>query len=199
MLSVFPFYAMQGQEVQEKSRYRFTCGAEWGYVMTLQSGYHHNYFSTEGFRVDVRDNHFLFYNNADVYVHTGYDMNDKWNLSVYIGYAGVHDIHSVVPVSIRGTRYFKADEMGDRWFAYADLGSGICIKREPQEILVGKLGGGYGFALNRRTVLELIFNARITYTHPLVIDQGDVIMLDKTNRNNAYVSALSIGLGLKFK
>lgn len=177
---------------------RFTFGAEWSYVMTLQSGYHHNFFSTEGYRVDVRDNDFLFYSNGDVYFHAGYIFDEKWDLSMYIGYAGVHDIHAVIPVSIRGTRFFDADCKGDRWFAFTDLGSGICIKKEPQEILTGKIGCGYRFALSSTTRLDFIAAARITYTHPQVYDYGDMIPLSKTNRNNAYVSALSIGIGISF-
>jgi hypothetical protein len=177
---------------------RFTCGAEWNYVMTLQSGFHYNYFSTEGFRVDERGNDFLYYSNGDVYFHAGYDLDERWNLSMYLGYAGVHNIHAVIPVSIRGTRYFNPNPMGDRWFAFTDLGSGICVKEQPQEILVARLGGGYSLALSRFTRLEFICSARITYTHPQVYDQGDVIRLNKTNRNNAYVSALSLGLGITF-
>jgi hypothetical protein len=88
--------------------------------------------------------------------------------------------------------------MGDRWFGFTDLGSGICVKEQPQEILVARLGGGYSLALSRFTRLEFICSARITYTHPQVYDQGDVIRLNKTNRNNAYVSALSLGLGITF-
>lgn len=182
--------------VGTKKRLRY--GVEWSYIMTLQSGYHHNYFSTEGFRVDVRGNDFLYYSNGEVLLHAGYDIRNNWNISLYMGYAGVHDIHSTIPVSIRATRYSDSNIHGDKWFGFTDLGSGICLKREPQEILTGKIGGGYSLALSPTTMLDLILAARITYTHPSIIDQGDLIYLNKINRNNAYVSALSIGIGIRF-
>lgn len=177
---------------------RWTFGAEWGYVATVQSGFHHNFFSSEGYRIDLRDNEFKYKSNADVYLHAGYNLSRNWNVSLYIGYAGVDDIHNVVPVSIRGTRYFKENGAGDRWLAFIDLGSGICLKTDPQEILVGKLGGGYRFSLSADSKIDLLFSVRMTYTHPQIIYDEEVITMRWTNRNNAYVGAASIGIGLTF-
>lgn len=176
----------------------FTFGAEWGYVATLQSGFHHNYFSPDGYRCDTRGNSFLLHSNGDVYVNAGYNFNGHWNLSLYVGYAGVHDIHHVVPLSLRGTRYFGKDPLKDRWFAFLDLGSGFCLKKDIQEILVGKVGGGYRLSLSRDLKLDILLSARMTYTHPQVVHDGMDIPSDRTNRNNAYVGALSLGLGVSF-
>lgn len=195
--SLFSVSVMAQEKASEAYR-KVTFGAEWGYVAIWQSGFHHNYFSPEGYREDDRGNEFLHYSNADVYIHGGYNFNEFWNLSLYIGYAGVYDIHKVVPISLRGTRYFGKDPLEDRWFTFVDLGSGICIKKEPQEILVGKLGGGYRISLNRSTKLDFIVSARITYTHPQVVHDGVEIPLTRTNRNNAYVSALSVGMAVSF-
>ncbi len=146
---------------QKDRFYKYTFGVEWGYVATFQSGYRYIFFPPEGYRVDVRDNSFGLQNNADLYIHSGINLSRSWNLSLYAGYAGVGDIHKVLPVSIRATRYFGKDPLSDRWFAFTDLGSGICFKRPVQEILTGKIGGGYRMSLSRYSKLDFIISASI--------------------------------------
>ena len=183
----------------QKDRFsKYTFGVEWGYVATFQSGYGYIFFPPEGYRVDVRDNSFRLQNNADLYIHSGINLSRSWNLSLYAGYAGVGDIHKVLPVSIRATRYFGKDPLSDRWFAFTDLGSGICFKRPVQEILTGKIGGGYRMSLSRYSKLDFIISARMTYTHPQITYDQEVISQEMVRRNNAYVCALSLGLGLTF-
>ena len=183
----------------QKDRFsKYTFGVEWGYVATFQSGYRYICLPPEGYRVDVRDNSFGLQNNADLYIHSGVNLSRSWNLSLYAGYAGVGDIHKVLPVSIRATRYFGKDPLSDRWFAFTDLGSGICFKRPVQEILTGKIGGGYRMSLSRYSKLDFIISARMTYTHPQITYDQEVISQEMVRRNNAYVSALSLGLGLTF-
>ena len=183
----------------QKDRFsKYTFGVEWGYVATFQSGYRYIFFPPEGYRVDVRDYSFGLQNNADLYIHSGVNLSRSWNLSLYAGYAGVGDIHKVLPVSIRATRYFGKDPLSDRWFAFTDLGSGICFKRQVQEILTGKIGGGYRMSLSRYSKLDFIISARMTYTHPQITYDQEVISQEMVRRNNAYVSALSLGLGLTF-
>ena len=140
----------------------------------------------------------IWQNNADLYIHSGVNLSRSWNLSLYAGYAGVGDIHKVLPVSIRATRYFGKDPLSDRWFAFTDLGSGICFKRPVQEILTGKIGGGYRMSLSRYSKLDFIISARMTYTHPQITYDQEIISHDMVRRNNAYVSALSLGIGLTF-
>lgn len=183
---------------QKDRFYKYTFGVEWGYVATFQSGYRYIFFPPEGYRVDVRDNSFGLQNNADLYIHSGVNLSRSWNLSLYAGYAGVGDIHKVLPVSIRATRYFGKDPLSDRWFAFTDLGSGLCFKRPVQEILTGKIGGGYRMSLSRYSKLDFIISARMTYTHPQITYDQEVISQEMVRRNNAYVSALSLGLGLTF-
>ena len=183
---------------QKDRFYKYTFGVEWGYVATFQSGYRYIFFPPEGYRVDVRDNSFGLQNNADLYIHSGINLSRSWNLSLYAGYAGVGDIHKVLPISIRATRYFGKDPLSDRWFAFTDLGSGICFKRPVQEILTGKIGGGYRMSLSRYSKLDFIISARMTYTHPQITYDQEMISQEMVRRNNAYVSALSLGLGLTF-
>lgn len=196
LLILFSFNNFVNAQKDRFSKYTF--GVEWDYVATFQSGYRYIFFPPEGYRVDVRDNSFGLQNNADLYIHSGVNLSRSWNLSLYAGYAGVGDIHKVLPVSIRATRYFGKDPLSDRWFAFSDLGSGICFKRPVQEILTGKIGGGYRMSLSRYSKLDFIISARMTYTHPQITYDQEVISQEMVRRNNAYVSALSLGLGLTF-
>ena len=183
---------------QERLISRFDFGIEWGYMATFYTGYRYIFFPPEGYRVDIRNSSVKLRSNAEVYAHAGYNLNERWNLSLYAGYAGVSDFHKIIPVSLRGTRYFGNDPRGDRWIAYLDLGSGICLKTPVQEILNGKIGGGYRLALSKDTKLDLLMAARFTYTHPQITYDKLVISHDMIRRNNAYAAAVSIGLGLTF-
>lgn len=176
----------------------FTFGAEWGYVATFQCGYHNNFFAPEGYRVDDRGNVFGLYNNSEAYLHVGYNLNAVWNLSLYIGYAGMADTQPIIPVSVRGTRFFGSDHLSDRWFCFADLGSGVGLNRHPQEILSGRLGGGYRLSMSRLTKLDLIASLRMTYAHNEVDYKGTPIAIGSINRNNVYASALSLGISITF-
>ena len=78
------------------------------------------------------------------------------------------------------------------------LGSGISIKREPQELATAKFGAGYRISLSRDTKLDFIAAVRLTHTHPQIIDEGDLITLEWTNRNSAFLAAVSVGMSLTF-
>ena len=177
---------------------KLTFGLEWGYIDSMTTFYHYNFYAPEGFRVDEKGLLWGCMSSADVYLNVGWNINPVWNLALYLGYTGVGEMHKALPVSIRGTRYFKANTPQDRWFVFADGGSGICLKTPVQEILTGKIGGGYQMSLSRDTKLNFLFSARGTFTHPSVYYDGSRIPMNRTNRNNAVVGAVSIGLGLTF-
>lgn len=177
---------------------KFTFGLEWGYVATLHSSYHYYFYAPEGFRVEEKGNILDYKSNADMYLNIGWNISTVWNLSAYVGYAGAGNYHNVIPLSLRGTRYFGDNPMTDRWFVFIDLGSGICLKTPLQEIFAGKIGGGYQLSLSRDTKLSFLFSARSTFTHPSIYYDGLIIPMGNTNRNNALISALSIGMGLTF-
>lgn len=177
---------------------KFTFGVEWGYIASVHSGYHYNFFAPEGYRVDDYGSSLCYISNVDTYFFAGRSIGKQWNMELFAGYAGVADIHEVIPISIRATRFFGEDETKDRWFTFIDAGSGISIKRPVQEIFVGKIGGGYRMALSRDTGLNFICALRMTYTHPEITYDKQVIDMDMVNRNNAYVTSLSVGLSLSF-
>jgi len=177
---------------------RLTFGCEWGYIATFHHGIHNNFFSEEGYRVDTNKKRLDYHSNGELYAHIGINTGKYWNFSLYAGYAGIYSLQHAMPVSIRATRYFNENSRGDRWFAFLDAGSGVGFKEKPQEILAGKLGGGYAIALSMKTKISVVASYRVTYAHTTVIYDGYVVQDSMINRNNAYVSAFSIGLSLTF-
>lgn len=183
---------------QEIPHPRITFGAEWGYVGTFYSGYHYNFYAPEGYRVDPRDHGFAYKSNGEAYLHIGYNLSERYNLSLYAGISAVMDYHHTVPVSLRLTRLFGNSHLKDRWLTFIDLGTGIIIKQNPQKLLTGKLGGGYRLSLSPTTKLDIIMSLRTILTHPDIEYYGSIITPERINRNNAYCSAASIGIALTF-
>jgi len=185
-----------GAAAQNVSCPRFTFGAEWGYIGIFYSGYHHNFYAPEGYRADPREYGFTYASNAEAYLHAGYNISPCCNLSVYAGISAIEDYHHTIPLSLRFTRYSGDEHMKDRWFSFIDLGSGFSIKRHPQSVLTGKVGGGYRVSLSRDTKLDFLVAYRMVLTHPDIEYYGVKIPFERINRNNAYVSAFSFGIAL---
>ena len=186
-----------GQSRQAKLP-KITFGAEWGYMASFISGYHYNFFDPDGFRVDSDGLSAGYYNNGEVTLHVGYNFNHKWNLSLHAGYSGAGDFDPTIPLSLRMTRYWGEDHMADRWFTLFDVGSGICLKKSPQETISCKLGGGYRMALSRVTKLDFLAAFKLLYTHPEIKYYGQLIDSKWINRNNGYIGSLFIGISLTF-
>lgn len=195
-IMLFIPFIMNGMKVYDPELKRFTFGTEWGYVSSFHCGMHHNFFSDVGYRVDIRSQDFGYLSNADAYLHFGYNLDENWNLSLYAGIAGVYDIHKIIPLSIRTTRYFRPSAKDDRWFAFLDAGSGISTSSHPQATLNGKLGAGYRISLSRAAKLDFSLAFRMTLTHPEIEYDGYLVDFSKINRNNAYVSAIAISMTL---
>lgn len=177
---------------------KVTFGAEWSYIGTLPYKTHFNFFSTEGYRQNINQRHSGFFNNAEVLLHAGYNFNSHWNLALYCGMTGMADIHNAVPVSLRATYSFGKDPLQDRWLTFLDLGSGVSIKRQPQEFYAAKIGGGYRISLSRNTKLDFIAAYRISFTHPTIIHDDSEIDLKWINSNEALLSSFCIGMSLTF-
>ncbi len=181
------------------TRKRVTYGLECGYAASFLTVDKYNFFDPEEYsRVNISDWRLTCKFNGELLLHVGYDITDNWNLSLYAGYAGAADYLPTIPVFIRASRYFGHSAMEDRWFTFIDAGSGIGIKSDPQEIYIGRLGGGYRLSLNRSANLDLMASFRFMCTHPDIIHYGEIITKDLINRNNSYMTSLNIGIGLTF-
>lgn len=177
---------------------RFTFGAEWNYDAVFINAVHQYFYAPEGFIEEIKQINTDYHNNIDATVHAGYNFNENWNLSLYLGCTQVGEYAPAIPISLRATRYFGANPLKDRWFSFIDLGSGISIKKEPQEIFTGKIGGGYRLSLGKYSKLDFLLALRAIYTHPVVEYGENIIDRDKVNRNDGYVGGVSFGIGLTF-
>lgn len=199
LVVIFTMFLLAFSAAGKTSSYpRFTFGCQWDYYATFLNGYYQYFYAPEGFREDIAGYMFDFCNNGESALHAGYNFNENWNLSLYIGYTALGSFHRAVPMSLRATRYFGSDPLKDRWFAFMDAGSGISLKNNPQEIFTGKIGGGYRMSLSRYTKLDFIMSLRTVYTHPDVIYYSEIIDRDSIIRNDGYTCSLSFGIGITF-
>ena len=175
---------------------RITFGTEWSYNATLNHGWHYNFFSPEGYRVNMTGNEFMFKSNAETYLNAGCNINENLNLAIYAGVAGIADEHTAIPVSFRCTWFFGNNPLKDRLFSYIDIGSGISVKMPPQEIFTSRVGGGYRMSLSRNSKLDFMISIKVSYTHPDIVYYEDLISIDKINRNDAIFTALSFGMAI---
>ena len=177
---------------------RITYGAEWSYVATSFSRYHYNFFTSEGYRFNIHANDTRFYNNGEVLLHIGTNLNEYWNVSLYSGVAGLANYHNSVPVSIRFSRHYGDNPLSDRWFTFIDAGSGFTIKLPVQAIASVKLGGGYRMSLTPDSKIDVVAALRSTYTQPQIYHDGELIDRKYTNRNDVYLFSASVGISLTF-
>lgn len=177
---------------------RITFGAEWSYCATFFDGHRYYFLAPEGFRVDDRSDRFEYCTDGEIYLHCGCNIGCNWNLSAYVGYAGIGNYHAAIPISLRATRFFGPDPLKDRWFAYCDVGSGISLKKNPEEILTARLGGGYRMSLSRFTKLDFLASLRFVSTHPDIDFYGEPIGAEYIGRNIGYILSASFGIGLTF-
>lgn len=201
-ISIFPLImfclSLNAQSNTVSTYPRLTFGAEWGYVSTFHVSSHSNFFSDEGYRYNHHSQEFGYWSNGEAYINIGYNFDEHWNLSLYTGFCGMVEIHNVFPISLRATRYYGSNPLKDRWFTYIDAGSGVSLKKEPQEILTGKLGGGYRISLSKDTKIDFMASMRVAYTHPTIEFEGETIDLEWTNRNDAVLISVSIGMAVVF-
>ena len=177
---------------------RVTFGAQWDYCGTFLTGLNQYFYAPEGFRESIISNKHSFISNGESAIHAGYNFNDYWNISLYIGYTAIGKYHHAIPISLRATRYFEEDKFKDRWFSFIDVGSGASIKSTPREIFTAKIGGGYRMTLSKYTKLDFILSLRTIYTHPDIIYYNETIHNRDIIRNYGYVCSLSCGIGITF-
>ncbi|MBR4978190.1 MAG: hypothetical protein IKY95_04460 [Bacteroidales bacterium] len=195
ILLIFITYALKSN-AQEDSFPRFTFGAEWGYVSSIHSIWHNNFFSPEGYRVDEKGSRAMFHSNGEASVNAGLNLNRHWNLSFHLGLTGLGELHNAVPVSFRSTYYYGDDPLADRWFTFMEAGSGISLKLPVQEIFGCKAGGGYRISLSRHTKMDFLVAVKVNYTHPDIVYDNVRIDHERINRNGMTITAIMLGMAV---
>lgn len=173
-----------------------TYGVEWSYVASFLSSSHQNFYSPEGSRVDLKGTQAMFRSDAEVDVHVGANIGKMWNLSLHAGYTNIAHIHTAVPLSLRLTKFYGNDPMKDRWMTYVGLGGGVTIKEIPGAMLEARIGGGYRISLSRMAKLDILASFKLDYSNPDIVYYGQAIPPESINRNNSFITAFTIGLGI---
>ncbi|MBO8473729.1 MAG: hypothetical protein IAB91_00355 [Bacteroidetes bacterium] len=184
-----------GQEERPTAKIRrplFTYGIEWEYVSTINSIYHHNFSAVDGYRMNDKGSKMMYAGNASVYAHAGVNIGRHGNVSLYAGYSGLYDNYAVIPVSLRYTWVFGRSDAG--WLCFIDGGCGF--RPESAMSVIGKAGGGYRISLSRSVKLDMLLSYRCSYAEIPFSDQYGPVSDDRIRRNNNYLSAINLGIGI---
>ena len=101
---------LQAGNMLSSDESRLTFGAEWSFISSFHCRVHHNFFSEEGYRVDLNQRNMGYESNGELELHCGYDIDNNWNLSLHTGFveyttsATRYRYHSDLPDSSRRTR-----------------------------------------------------------------------------------------------
>ncbi len=191
-----------GKGRAERAYPRFTFGVEGDYAMTLLGAYHYNYIAEEGDRINLRGVTSSFISNGQILLNAGVNVSPKVNISVECGWCGVYREVRIIPFLLRGTWFSGRDPMRNRWLAYVSVGGGVNDDAEKLDRLsaIAKAGGGYRVSLNRFAKLDFLFSLHGTFAHPRTYRnaQGSVVSGNALRRSDAYVGAVTFGIGLTF-
>ena len=173
---------------------RITYGAEWSYIATLNTTYHHNFRALDGYRVNEKGSTMMYNGNGELLAHIGINFGIHYNLALYAGYGGLYEGYTVFPVSLRNTWLFGDSPEKSRWLCFIDAGAGI--RPGDRDAITGKAGFGYRLSLSRSVKLDLLLAYRFSYAETSFCDPDGPVPDHRIMRNNNYLSALNLGIGI---
>ncbi len=180
---------------------RFTFGVESSYALTFLNYSHFNFISSDGGRRDERTVSASLFSNGQFLVHAGVNVSGNVNLSLYTGYSGVYRWERMVPLSLRFTWLSGNDPMRNRWLLFCSAGTGFNDFRNLGNLSAeGRVGAGYRISLNRSVKMDFLLAFQESYTHPRAYesDVGNYVPAERLRRNDAYISAVTLGIALVF-
>lgn len=190
-----------GTKRQERDYPLFTFGMETSYVLGFMNYSHFNFISADGDRRDERSLTAGAVSNGQILAGCGINLSRNWNLSLFTGYGGVYRRERMVPLSLRVTWLSGDNPLENRWLLFCGAGIGFNDFERPEKVSAeGKIGAGYRISLNRAVKLDFLVGFQEVYTHPRAgeSDTGDYVAPERMRRNDAFLSALTIGLALVF-
>lgn len=196
VLTFAAYLICNGAPDGKKNYTTITYGIEWSYVESFSSFIHQNFYSQEGSRVDIKRSALFHKSEAEVYLHLGANLNKYWNLALYAGCTRIVHTHYAIPISLRLTRFFRPDPMGDRGISFIEAGSGPAFTKVPSPLFSARIGGGYRFSLNRKTKIDLIASYRLLYSQSQINYFGEIISHEAIMRNTGLYSAITIGVNI---
>ena len=178
-----------------------TYGIESSYALTFLSFSHFNYISADGDRRDQRTMSSNIFSNGQFLIHAGLNVSPAVNISLYTGYSGIYRGERMIPLSLRATWFPSAKRPDEhRWLLFCSGGTGFSDFDDVDYSLEGKVGAGYRISLNRSVKLDFLFSIQEVFTHPGAYesDAMDYVPAERLRRNDAYITAATIGIALVF-
>ena len=175
-------------------------GMEWGYSGTFWDSYHYNYSSVEGERLDSRNEGLTFKSNGHLYGFVGARFARYFAADALVGWAGVYEGRRVIPVTLRGSFFFRGyDHDGMKFF----LEGGRCFAPSftGKPIWIGKLGGGHRVVLDSHFALDLSLSLQAVSDHPVnVYDpiREDAVPDANLRRSDCAYMSLNLSVALCF-
>lgn len=196
LLLLLPCLALPAREPGTAS---FRFGIEWGGCSTLYTAMHQNYTVEDGYRVDENHAGGTFIGNAQMLANAGVNITPHIALAAYSGLTGISKDFRVVPLTLRGTYFFK-DMHCDGMLCYLDGGVGLKCKNLSDICTLLSAGTGYHLALSRAVSLEFLACVRLTLDRPDIMDPdtGKAIPAENIRVNNARYGALNFSVALSF-
>ena len=174
---------------------RLTFGVEWGYAATFLCTFHHNYRAEDRYRVNDKGTKAMYEGNGHILAHLGANLGRHYNLAFYTGYEGIADGFCVIPMTLRHTWLFGDRAENSRWLCFADAGYGLRAEGD-SNCFIAKAGGGYRVSFSRSVKMDFLLTYRFAYAEIPFSDESGTVPQDRINRNNNFLNAISIGIGL---
>lgn len=200
ILALFLCFSARAEEKVQASRLRF--GVEWGYTQSFYKYHHFNIISTDGYRIDEESKGFFLHPNGILLASIGYDFNDRINMSLYSGYAGLMDNCRVFPLSLRLNIFPHRNMFKDGFFSFAEGGIGFRVptleKHSPAAFVC--VGEAYRIKLTPYANLDFLLSLRMCMDRPLIESPEGSGYVQKHNirSNAARYYALSFSIALNF-
>ena len=179
---------------------RFRLGVEWGYTQCFFLARNYNFFSEEGYRIHEQFSGMHLASNGSIYGQIGYDLHEKVNLALYVGYIGVGEDNRLLPVQLRAS-FFPKTTGADGLFTFAQGGPAWHTIAGGYNLgwLAG-LGGGYRLTLSEDCNLDLMMGVKYLWDHPRIPnpERAGYVPAHNIRRNDAGYCALDLTIAINF-
>lgn len=193
-ISFLCIFLILGVSIRTEGR-NIVFNAEWGADALIFQHYSYNIIDNSGSRFDDAGSNLTYHANGSLLFGAGINAGRFSRIALEAGFAGIADNRRMFPLSMR-YGFYPSGTDSDGIYCFAEGG----VLYDPKGVgnigYIGRLGPGYHIHLSQNTALNFNINARLSYSHPEVINPDGGGFVSKENiRNTASVCA-SIGVSL---
>lgn len=182
--------------------HRLQFGVEWGYSQTFYKLHHYNIVTNEGYRINEETEGIFLYPNGALLANIGYDISERFNISLYSGYAGFADDCRVFPISLRLNMFPGSSMYEDGFYTMVEGGVGLRVPtlEKHDAAFFACIGEAYRIKLTPFFNLDFIVSLRTVLDRPNISNPDGAGYVSKHNirSNNARYYALNFSVALNF-